>query len=323
MRLLTVILVVLSGLWGGYWYVGSSVLESELRAYLDGAENDGVSIAYAGLRVQGFPNRFDTTIDEVDLTHAASGIRWRAPFFQAFALSYKPYHLVAVWPEEQRFDFPGGGVTIRSEDLRASLVVEPNKSLALDRFRLDATAPLILIDGWEEASADRLFIATQQVEGREYAHDVALSLSRVSLPRSITARLDPAGAQHDVVDALDIDATATLDDKIAHDTNPSLEQVLIRKAELRWDHLSLGVSGSLRVDHLGFASGTLTLSARNWREVFQMLAAVGLVDPIWEGAIAPLAAADGDPDNLETDLTLRDGLLYFGPLALGPAPRLR
>lgn len=323
MRLLTAILVVLSGLWGGYWYVASSVLESELRTYLETAESNGVSVQYSGLRVQGFPNRFDTTVDTVDLTHVASGIRWRAPFFQAFALSYKPYHLVAVWPHEQRIDFPEGGVTIRSEDLRASLVVEPNKSLALDRFRLDATAPVILFDGWEEAAAERLFIATQQAEGPEFSHDVALSLSRASLPRRIMALVDPAGTRSDLIDALEIDATVTLDAKIARDTMPTLEHVMIREAVLRWDHLSLGVSGALRVDHLGFASGTLTLRARNWRDVFQMLAGAGLLDPIWEGAIAPLAAADGDPDNLETDLTLRDGLFYFGPLALGPAPRLR
>lgn len=323
MRLLTIVMMICASLWGGYWYVGSSALETALKDWLADAPSQGIRAEYSTLATRGFPNRFDTTIENVDFADLNSGIGWQAPFFQVFALSYKPYHIIAIWPDTQRITTPGGQFDIASDSMRGSLVVEPNTSLALDRLRYEADAMKVQLPSGEDVSAARVFIATRQSPLRALAHDLTVDITGVNLSASVRTLLDPDHDLPDLMDGIHIGAMLELDSAISRTSHsPRVEAVDIQRASIHWADLSLGVSGRLVADEWGFASGELALTADNWRAVFKLLSTAGLVDPIWEGAIAPLAAADGKPDALNTTLTFSEGALYFGPLALGSAPRL-
>lgn len=323
MRRLTGLLVGLAVLWGGYWFVGSTTVEKGLNAWLSDSAANGLDVSYAGLQTRGFPNRFDTTITDIDLTHRQSGVRWTAPFVQLFALSYKPNHLIAVWPNEQTFGIAGQVFNVTSDDLRGSLVLEPNTSLTLDRTVLEAENLTVTPAGTTPWNVKRAFVATRQTPDAGDSHDLSVTLDDLTLPDHLADTLDPDGNLPRVIDGLTVDATLELTGPISRESlDVDLTRVVFRDATIRWADLSLGVSGTLEADAMGFADGTLTLNADNWREVFRILATAKLVDPVWEGAIAPLAEADGNPETLTTSLTFDRGILYFGPLALGNAPRL-
>lgn len=326
MRLLTVLVVVFSGLWGGYWYIGSSAVETAIKDWLENAPRQGVMANYSTLETRGFPNRFDTTITEANVVVPELGFQWDAPFFQVFALSYKPYHIVAVWPNEQHLSLLGRDYDITSDDLRASLVVEPNTTLALDRFRLTAEALRVRFTPGLSVSLANALIATRQNSITENAHDLALEISGLEPPEAIRLALDPDRSLPDRLEAIKLDSVLEFDAPITvlnAESGFELNAINIRNGSVSWGENLLAIEGRLDVDQWGYATGELMLTARHWREVFGLLSAAGMVDPVWEGAIAPLAAADGDPEHLRTTLSFRDGAFYFGPLALGYAPRLR
>jgi hypothetical protein len=77
---------------------------------------------YDTIETRGFPSRFDTTINTLELADPRTGWAWSAPFFQVFALSYKPNHIIAVWPNEQTIATPLARANITAEDMRASAV---------------------------------------------------------------------------------------------------------------------------------------------------------------------------------------------------------
>src|SRR5690606_13559785 len=138
MRLLLAIVIIAAAAWAGYWFIGSSALRSGITAWFDARESEGWVADYSKISVRGFPNRFDTNLTDVDLQDPVSGLGWQAPFFQVFSLSYKPYHVIAVWPHEQRILAPEGAYKLSSTDMRASLVLEASTKFAPKRSTLTA-----------------------------------------------------------------------------------------------------------------------------------------------------------------------------------------
>lgn len=323
MRLLTALVAILATLWGGYWFIGSSAVEKGAIQLLADIRADGLEVNYSALGTRGFPNRFDTTISDPELTYLPNGIGWQAPFFKLFALSYRPNHLIALWPDTQRLILPQGVVDITTEDMRASLVLEPDTGLALDRSRLQIDTLSVTPESSAPTLVERAYLATRQATARAFAHDLALEIEGITLPADLRQQLDGSGHLPQRMSGLNIDATLQFNAPISlQDQLPKLTEITFRTAEARWDALSLGLSGTLKADNWGYAEGTLQLESDNWRAVFEVLAETGLVDPVWEGAIEPLANADGNPDTLNTSLRFANGTVYFGPLALGPSPRL-
>jgi len=327
MRLLSIIVVTAASLWGGYWFVGSTAVEKGLVTWLAEAPKNGLAAEYSALETRGFPNRFDTTIENVSFSHAASGITWQAPFFQLFALSYKPNHIIASWPDEQRLILPGITLDITSEDMRGSFVFEPNTSLAIDRVRFSIDNLTIVPEGTDQFEAERVFFASRQTTARPFAHDVSLQLSMLKLPETLSNILDPTRKYPNLVDGLTADATLGLTNSLgrisAGSRPPEVTDVTIKTIRFDWGDMELSLSGTLKADDLGYAEGTLDLHAANWREVFQLLVKLGLVEPAWEGALAPLSKDVAGVATLDIALTFENQVFYFGPLSFGTAPRLR
>ena len=97
--LLTVILIATAG-WSGYWALASSGAKTAFETWFDQRRSEGWVADYGDLTVSGFPNRVDTSFSNISLADPATGIAWTAPFFQILALSYRPNHVIAVWPSD-------------------------------------------------------------------------------------------------------------------------------------------------------------------------------------------------------------------------------
>jgi len=327
MRLLSIILVTAASIWGGYWFVGSTAVEKGLGTWLAEAPSNGLAAEYSTLETRGFPNRFDTTIKDISFSHAATGITWQAPFFRLFALSYKPNHIIAVWPESQRVILPEITLDIMSEDMRGSVVFEPNTSFAIDRTRLSIDELAVVPEGFTQFGAEHAFFASRQTTARPFAHDISVQLSMLELPEPLQEMLNPASKFPNKIDGLTIDATLGLTAPLGRlsegDQPPVISDVSLKTVRIDWGELELSLNGTLNADDLGYAEGTLDLHAANWREVFQLLVKLGLVEPAWEGALAPLSKDVDGVATLDIPLTFENQVFYFGPLSFGTAPRLR
>lgn len=325
MRWLTGLVVVLGGLWGGYWFVGERGFEAAARDWFAQAEANGKVATYSALDVNGFPNRFDMTVTDPHFADPASGIEWKAPFFQILSLSYKPWHVIAAFPPEQRLTLPNDAMTIRSGKLQASVVVKPQPALPLDRMTLIGEAVEAVGDrGWV-IRADAVQFATRLDESRENAHEIGLNVTNLAPDAALLAVFN--GVLPPQVGLIRVDAhlgfTAPVDRQVLV-TSPQIERVDLDNLRVEWGTMQVSASGSVVADANGFAQGDAVLRLENWRVALDVAQSMGILSAqdrqLWDQAGQFLAKQS---DSLELPLQFMNGSSFVGPFAVGPAPRLR
>ncbi|MEQ3625091.1 MAG: DUF2125 domain-containing protein [Celeribacter sp.] len=328
MRKLTVLVIVLAALWSGYWVLGKTALQRGL-AQIESSAQGGIDLSWTDATVRGYPNRFDTTLDGVQVKDSAGHWTWEAPFFQIMALSYKPHHLIAVWPDTQRVIVPGQALTLTSDAMRGSAVFEPETDLTLNRAQLVVDAPRVTSDLDWTVSADRALLAARPAMGEDDARirDVALELDALSLPPQVTALLGGADLPRRI-ETLSADMEITFDQPwTRHSLQgpvPQAQRITLRDATLNWGDVQITGTGDIDIRDDGRPEGELDLSAKGWRKLLDIATQAGLLPADQARTIASAAGFfAGGSERLSLPLSFRNGRTYLGPVPLGPAPILR
>ena len=299
MRTLFFVVAVLAALYGGYWFVGSSQVESRAEAALADLEARGWAVDYAELDTTGFPSRFDTTVTDLSLASPDGRLAWAAPFFQVLALSYRPHEVIAVWPPEQRLTVASQPIEIASQGLRASATVGLSGDLPLDHATLEGGLSAVSSGAGWGFGLDGLLAAIRRAGTAAATYDVFLE-ARGLRPATVSASLG----------LLRLDAAVTLDAPLdlRLQEPPRLVGLAIREARLAQGDVALTASGELAPDAQGFLAGTVVLTAENWRGLLDLLEAAGVLihdqAPFLQGALEELAQGS---DRIEVPVTFRDG----------------
>lgn len=329
MRKLIFLLVTLTVLWSGYWFVGSSVIRSAATDWFAAQSAGGVTAATSALSVAGFPNRFDLTAQDVRFANPVSGIGWQAPFTQIFAMTWKPWHIIAALPPEQTLTLPDQEVIITSDGLRASVRARPSGTLPLAMAVVES-GPLAATSsaGWTHG-ADRVVLSLGAAEGKTNAYDIAADIADLAPDPTLLQRLAPEGGLPPTVSTIRLRATATLTaplDRHAGETNPRLAAINLTDMAVTWGKVALTATGGIAPDDKGYAEGRIEFTVTNWRQVLPLLVASGTVRPqlaqTVETMLDGLARQSGDAEVLKLPLVLQDGWMSLGPLPLGPSPVL-
>lgn len=319
--------VLLTAAWSGWWWVGKQAMERGTDAFFARLEDEGWQAGHGGRGVVGYPNRLDLTVTEPALRDPLSGAGWQAPFVQILTLSYRPWHLIAAFPNDQRLLLPSGAaLALRSDRLRASLRVEPNTTLALDRITLVGDA-LRLETGAGGVGIGTLRFATRQAPALALGHEAALEALDVAPDPAFLAALPAGSGLPALIDRLRLDMelgfTAALD-RNAASTRPELKSLLLREAALTWGDLTVHGTGRLIADASGLAEGRIDWRVDNWRMALAAAQAAGLVSPevapTWANALSLLSQAGGVPGRIDLPLVMQGGRMSLGPLPLGRAP---
>lgn len=330
MRAILTIVILAVVAWSGYWYIGAQAMQDATGRWFSQQQNAGW-VAQADVKTGGFPYRFDTTLTKVELANREYGLAWSAPRFQFLALSYQPTHFIAIWPQKQTLTIAGERLTIETDPMRASAVFQPDPSFPLDRANLVINALKIRSDkGWS-AEMSKALLATRRDADNPVAHEIGLEADQLRLPEALRSKLDPQNQLPEVIKQLKLDAALTFDgpwDRTALEQNPpQITEIDLKNAEGTWGDLRLGLTGKLTVDAQGYPTGNVTLTVVNWRQMLDMALALGVISeqsrPTLERAFQALAMISGEPDKLTAPLSIRNRIISFGPVALGPAPKLR
>jgi len=324
MRGLTILVAVVAALYSGYWFAARTAVDRGTAGLVDSLRADGWQVDYADLGTAGFPNRIDTTVTGLHLSRA--GLGWDAPFFQVFALSYRPNQVIAVWPPEQVLNLPGGQFTVTSDGLRASASVAVDTALSLDQITAES-GPLRIVAaaGWALA-LDHTLLAFRQSGPDPAGYDAFGEGLAITLPAPLVAALDPQGRLPATVERVRLDAGLVLDrplDRHMGQGGATLTGLTLREASLVWGEVTLSASGALTFDAAGVPEGRITLSATQWDSLIAMAVAAGAMPattaPTWAAMADTMARGT---DRLEVPVTFSNGMMSVGFIPLGPAPRL-
>lgn len=330
MRVLLVIVLVVSGLWGGYWFVGSRALDRTVEDWFASQTGNPLQAVHAGVEVQGFPNRFDLSIIEPRLRDEVAGLGWSAPFLQVYTMTWKPWHIIASFPQEQVATVAGQDVTITNTQLQASVVFVPGTDLALDRTTVVADGLALGVAGAWEISATSARFATRRTPDDATAQQIGAEITTLNLPAAFRMGLQGNSDLPEHIDQVRLDLRAELSapiDRHVGVTRPEIEALVVREASVTWGDLLITGQGEIVPTPEGLADGRIEIRVDNWRKLVPVLVAAGIITPqVTETvtrAMELLAAQDGTPDVLDVPLVFQNGRMSLGPIPLGPAPKLR
>lgn len=316
-RLIGVILLAFAG-WAGFWFWQASAIRADLRGWFEERAQDGWQADYAAIRVSGFPNRLDVTIEEPRLSDPDSGFGWQAPFLQILGLTYRSGHHILAFADEQIWQTADGPLRVTSDGLRASVVHDDGALL-----RMNAEAEVLNIAGPDTALA--LAGVTAGLHRAEDPQDQRLAIRAESLAGRDGPLTDGRAEALAVQAILTFAEPLTLDSLSAPDTLPT--EIDLARAEYRVEGLELNAAGRVTVDDAGRLDGDMTLRAVNWRELIDRARAADLLPDLFtdtlEDALSIAAGLGGRPDTLDIPLNIDRGQMRFGMIPLGPAPRLR
>lgn len=327
MRVILAVVLALALAWCGLWFAGARFVRQGAEAALADMRAQGYHAEVGGLQVLGFPNRLDLTVTAPDVADPASGYGWSAPFVQAFALTWRPWHVIAAFAPEQQITTPAGVFTLTAGELQASLRARPTLLLPLDRTTLVGTDLSLRAPNGVNIASPELRFATRDLDGTGLRHEIGLEVTGLAPGPGLLPKGTGLPA---VLDRLHLDAdlsfSAPLDRAVSR-TRPEVTSLALREALLIWGDLTLHAQGDLAPDAAGLAEGSLTLRATNWQRLLPALAAAGLIKPevvpTWTRMLDIVAQQSGDPAVIDVTLRFAQGRVSLGPLPLGPAPRLR
>lgn len=329
MRKLIVLILVLATLWGGYWVVGSRAVEHGLAGWIAARRAEGWAADYAELNTVGFPSRFDTTLTQLRLADPETGLAWTMPFFQILALSYKPNHIIAVWPDRQTLATPEQSIEIAGDKIQGSVVFRPGTDLALERTDIVAQGVALTSSaGWNAALEQGRF-AIHRHELAEASYRLGADILALEPSEPMRRALDPLGTLPRRIETLRLDATLDFDrpwDRFAiEDARPQPVRIELDDLRATWGELDLRAAGDLVIGDGGLPEGRITVKATNWREMLALGVSAGLVPqglaPTIARGLEVLAGLSGSPQTLDAPLSFQKGFVSFGPIPLGPAPR--
>ncbi|MCW8843103.1 MAG: DUF2125 domain-containing protein [Rhodobacteraceae bacterium] len=328
MKRLLIVIVVLALGWSAYWFIGATRAKSEFASWFAARQAEGWLAETSDITVSGFPNRFDTTFSDIALADPDTGVAWTAPFFQLFTLSYRPNHLIAIWPHQQSIAFPDQSIVLNSDDMKASLVVAGKPSLPLERSNFSAEALALVSDAGWSLSAETLRLAMHKDPQDDARYRLALSATGFAPPAEIAARTETTLPR--TLKTVEADLSAQFarpwDISALETARPQPTAIDLHKAQLTWGRLDLSAAGQVDIDASGYPQGEITLRATNWRDII-VLARQGeelpstMIDAIEQG-LEFLSAMAGNPKTLDIPLNFRNGMTRIGPVPLGRAPRL-
>ncbi|GKY89279.1 DUF2125 domain-containing protein [Sinisalibacter aestuarii] len=333
LTLLVTLFVVAALIWGLYWVIGATALERGLNAWLDERRAEGWVAEAGDVAVRGFPNRFDATFTGLELADPETQVAWSAPAFQMLALSYKPNHVIMLWPGEQSFSTPDQTIAIGAETMRGSMIV------ALDPLAPVQSSTIEVINAGFSSTQDwAATLASGQLSMRlkpgaqePATYDLYIDLSGLTPDSAFMDRLPGGDRLPETIAQAQITATVRYDkpwDRTAIDVaRPQPRHVLLEGLTARWGDLDLQATGNLDIGADGIPSGAMEIEATNWRDMIEIARATGALKEEYVSAVTRglelLASLSGDAETLDVPLSFREGRTYIGPLPVGPAPAIR
>lgn len=331
MRRLLWLVGVFALIWSGWWFFAATSLQTGIAQWFEDRRAEGWQADLADTHISGFPTSIGVKLIDPVLADPETGVAFETSTLDISAPAWWPGYVNVLFPPEGMvFATPQGRRTLQTTQASADLRLRPGAALEVEESALTSGPWNLTAPEGSLMAAQGLTLRMQQSQTTAAQYDVtfdAPAFQPGSLPREA---LRVPATWPIAFDSLALDMTVLLDRPIdrttLEDARPQPRRIDLRLVEAVWGTLSLRSAATLDVTEAGVLDGTVSLQARNWRDMLDLAQTAGTLPdalrPQVENILGALARGGGNPDTLDLELTLRDGTAFIGFIPLGPVPRL-
>lgn len=314
----------------GLWVLVARGTEAALASWFSEREADGWVVHYENLSTTGFPTDIVTRVEGLDIADPQTGWAWGGPEWVLEHSLLDAGAVLVTWPNAQFIATPQTRIDISADEMTSALDLRASENLAVDLARWDMEQVVLAAPtGWQAAIATA-HMAMTRLDAAPALYDVTFQATGVTPPDAWRMILDPAGvlpaamSQSQIIAQVQFDRPWDLD--ALEQSRPQITHLRLDEASSGWGDVTFRAAGEVAVDGAGIPQGDLTIRVENWRQMLDLAQRAGVISAdmarMLDGTLGFLADLSGARDHLEAALRFEGGLTFFGPIPLGPAPRL-
>lgn len=332
-RILIGVIVTCILLWSGYWFYGKHIHQSKIENLSFRLQSADKFLDYDNIHTTGFPNRFDTTIKQPTFIDPHFPLSWKAEFLQILSLSYQPYRLIVVWPQQQTIHIGNERIEVNAEGLRASLSLRQSDKMDFDNVIVESDSiQLSGSNGWNHRFS-KLLLAMRHKEPLEHQNAIEIAARAVHLPAA-SGNLAPPSINNwpqlllnnltNLNLAISLGFSGSFTGQECAAGSIELQQIDIAESVLKWKRGQLMVNGQLNIAD-GKPSGTLTLDAgkRGFANLFGNFDTPTHFLPFSAQAIQSAAFFLDTFTDGQIRVQIKEGKLIYKGIAISDIPELR
>ena len=322
-----VVVLIAAVLWSLFWLGIRVEVEQAMDKTAARMRDAGYVMEWKDRRIDGYPFRIDVTLDQPRFAEP-SGWGLSAPQLKAETYAYQLAHWVIVAPGGVTLNRPvSGPVAVTGQALRASYVWLPHSPprVSIEGAKLVFT-PQTGAKPFFITAVDHMGLHLRPADGDKA--EFFAQLDGASLPlQGLLARI----AQNHPV-ALIFQGTASNVSALRGNDWPAAVKawtaagggVDIGRGQVTAGPAILAAGASrFTVGWDGRLRGTLGLDLRQAPGAVQAMAEANGIDPtVTRSALAVVQALSGGKPIAHADVVFQAGVTTFGPVAIGPAPKV-
>ena len=305
MRLLLIITSLLALIWSSYWIVFSVKLKSEVSDFIESHNSDQWVVDYSDLSIKGFPNRFDITLNKLYIRDNDLSVTWLLPYFQILSLSYKPNHLILVFPNTQTLENGNNKIIFNTTDMLASLSFMDYKFSELDQFILSIEKSELKGPKRKILNTTALNFAVKQNKTRNGNYHLGFRGNDIQL--NLTEK-------NNFNFIFDVEMALKELNGLTNKKMPKISTVDIKALNLSSPNFNINGNGKASFNDNNIKDGVLNIKAKNWRSFFNTLFPENAKLRMGLDLIAPVTQND---ETLHFSLKVDNGNIYLGPIFIG------
>lgn len=322
-------LLILALAWSGWWWFAANGLERSLSVWLEQRRAIGWQADVRTIETDGFPLKIAALLEAPALADPQTGVAVQASRLRVEAPVYWPGYATLIFPTDAIVvATPLGRWRLVASGAQADLRLRPGAALEVERMALTSGPWAVSDTDGETLRADGLNVTAQQIAEAQF--DLSVLAPSLRPGAAVRDRLRVPEDWPLTFDAFALDMEVTFDrpwDRRAiEERRPQPRQIVIRTASAEWGELQIRAAANLDVDEDGIPTGTLSLQARNWRDMLTLAETAGVLSEGLraqaERGFATLAGLTGNPDAIDVQLNFAGGLVAVGFIPIGPAPQL-
>ena len=316
-RVLLILLAVVAGLWSAAWFAAARVVERAAETWFAETAAAGALAGYDHLSVGGWPWRLELRVERPRLLDPGTGAGWQGDLLRGGVAVWAPLRPELAPEGAQVLLVDGVEWVLEAEGLRggARLALGP---APVEGVELSLRAAVLRGPGGALVRLEEGVLRVAPGAGVPWASVelVGLEVAGLDWPDDVAPR--PAGPVGRLAGRVEVEPLWALPWPPA--------RIGLRDLALDWGDTLLRGAGSLDVAPEGWPEGRITFQAEAWEPLVALAVALGAVTPEvapkWLQVFGAIEEADGADGVLEVPLIFQRGRMSFGPLPLGPAPRV-